>query len=69
MASAAGLDPTDPMYREWPIKDEDNLFFSILNMDVEGYYCEVKPPEGRLDEPIEKLIYEKVEGFLEKYNE
>ena len=40
-----------------------------MNMDVEGYYCEIKPPEGRYDEPIEKLIHEKIEGFLIKYNE
>lgn len=59
----------DAYKRVWPIEDEDNLWFSIMNMDVDGYYCEIKPPEGRLDEPIEKLIHEKIEGYLSKYNE
>lgn len=40
-----------------------------MNMDVDGYYCEIKPPEGRLDEPIESLINEKIESYLSKYNE
>ena len=38
-------------------------------MDVDGYYVEFRPPEGRLNEPIEALVNEKIEGFLNKYNE
>ena len=55
--------------RIWPIEDEENLWFSIMNMDVDGYYCEIKPPETRQNEKIETLINEKIEGYLEKYNE
>ena len=40
-----------------------------MNMDVDGYYCEIKPPEGRLNEKIDDLINEKIEGQLSKYNE
>jgi hypothetical protein len=40
-----------------------------MNMEVDGYYCEIKPPETRQNEKIEKLINEKIEGYLEKYNE
>lgn len=59
----------DPLKRVWPIVDEDNLWFSVMNMDVDGYYCEFKPPEGRLDESIESLMHEKIDGYLQKYNE
>ena len=59
----------DPNARVWPIPDEDNLWFCVMNMDVDGYYCEFKPPEGRLNESIETLLYEKIEGHLQKYND
>ena len=63
------LDPNDPIFRQWPIDDEDNLWFSTMNMDVDGYYVEFKPPEGRQNESIDALINEKIEGYLNKYNE
>lgn len=52
----------DPNMRVWPITDPDNLWFCVMNMDVDGYYCEFKQPEGRLNEQIDDLINEKIEG-------
>lgn len=40
-----------------------------MNMDIEGYYVEFRQPEGRHDESIESLVFEKIEGYLNKYNE
>ena len=67
--SASMADVNDPEKRVWPIADAANLWFSVMNMDVDGYYCEFKPPEGRTDESIESLMHEKIEGYLAKYNE
>jgi len=50
----------DPSQRVWPIDDEENLWFSIMNWDVEGYYCEFKQPEGHYGEKIEDLMQEKI---------
>ena len=58
-----------PDGRVWPIQDAENLWFSIMNMDVEGYYCEIKPPENRPNDSIEEMIHEKIFASLEKYNE
>lgn len=30
----------DPMFENFPVKDPDNLWFSVLNDEVEGYYLE-----------------------------
>lgn len=53
----------------WPIDDEETLWFSTMNMDVDGYYVEFRQPEGRTQENIEDLIHEKIDGYLSKYNE
>ena len=54
--------------RVWPIDNPDELWFSILNMEVDGYYCEFKNMEGRND-PIPQVIHNKIADQLEKYNE
>ena len=50
----------DPSERVWPIDDEENLWFSILNMDVDGYYCEFKRPE-KSNNTLEQEIHFKVQ--------
>lgn len=41
-----------------------------MNMDVDGYYCEFKaPPEVKVEESIEEMMHNKIEGYLQKYNE
>ena len=60
----------DPDQRVWPITDEENLWFSIMNLDVDGYYCEFRPPpESKSTESIETLMHNKIESYLQKYNE
>ena len=49
----------DPNERVWPIKDEDNLWYSVMNMDVEGYYTEFKSPE-KSNLTIVEEIHQKV---------
>jgi hypothetical protein len=44
----------------WPIADPDQLYFSLWNQDVEGFYMEVE----NVDE-VHKII----EGNLERYND
>ena len=59
----------DANERVWPIDDEENLWFSIMNMDVDGYYCELRAPEKSKEEKLETVIFNKIEQNLEKYNE
>lgn len=44
----------------WPIADPDQLYFSIWNQELEGFYVEV----DRVDE-VQKVI----EAYLERYND
>ena len=56
-------DEIDPKRKDqflWPIKDPDQLYFSLWNQEVEGFYMEVE----KVDE-IQKII----EGNLERYND
>ena len=41
-SSQFSMDVNDPRYRVWPIEDEENLWFSTMNMDVDGYYVEFR---------------------------
>ena len=51
----------DPSERVWPIDDEENLWYSIMNMDVDGYYCEFKSPE-KSTLTIEQEIHQKIQS-------
>jgi hypothetical protein len=53
----------DPKRRDqflWPVADPDQLYFSLWNQELEGFYVEV----DRVDE-VQKVI----EGQLERYND
>ena len=60
----ASAKQVDPETRVWPISDPENLWFCVMNMDVDGYYCEFRPPDGRQNERVVDLIHEKIEGYL-----
>lgn len=41
-----------------------------MNLDVDGYYCEFRPPpESKSEESIEELMHHKIDSYLQKYNE
>ena len=71
ISSHIGTELNDPNRRIWPIEDEHNLWFSVMNMDVDGYYCEFRaPPDSKdRDVPIYELINKKIQFYLDKYNE
>ena len=62
ISSHIGTELNDPNRRIWPIEDEHNLWFSVMNMDVDGYYCEFRaPPDSKdRDVPIYELINKKI---------
>ena len=62
-ARAQAADEIDPKRKDqflWPVAAPDQLYFSLWNQELEGFYVEV----DRVDE-VQKVI----EGQLERYND
>ena len=53
-------DDNNPLFKNFPVKEPENLWFSILNDEVEGYYLESNQP---------KKIRDIIERLMSKYNE
>jgi hypothetical protein len=49
-----------PLFENFPVKEPHNLWFSVLNDEVEGYYLESNQP---------KKIRDIIERLMSKYNE